>query len=187
MLASDLLRCLIRGPAPTLESNSQLGISISSWLEGRTPVYGHTIIKTNEHTTPKLSINLGLPQGSPLSSILYLFYNGDLLDDCAKERMDAQGYIDDITLIATGKSVKSNSQKLAKIHNQVCENWRVKHGSEFGLAKYQLIHITRKRIVDYTAGVKLRGWHLVKGATTAVNLGITLQLKLSWKDHVSKI
>ncbi len=36
--------------------------------------------------------------------------------------MDAQGYIDDITLIATGKSVKNNSQKLAKVHNQVCEN-----------------------------------------------------------------
>ncbi len=100
--------------------------------------------------------------------------------------MDAQGYIDDITLIATGKLVKSNSQKRAKIHNQVCENWRVKHGSEFGLAKYQLIHITRKRNVDYTAGVKLRGGHLVKGATTAVSLGITLQSKLSWKDHISK-
>ncbi len=101
--------------------------------------------------------------------------------------MNAQGYIDDITPIATGKSVKSNSQKLAKIHNQVCENWRVKHGSEFGLAKYQLIQITRKKNVDYTAGVKLRGGHLVKGVTTEVNLGITLQSKLSWKNHVSKI
>ncbi len=93
--------------------------------------------------------------------------------------MDAQGYIDDITLIAKGQLVKSNSQKLAKVHNQVYKNWRVKHGSEFGLAKHQLIHITRKRNVDYTAGVKLRGRHLVKGATTAVKLGIILQPKLS--------
>ncbi len=155
---------------------------VASFLTDR-----HTIVKTNKHTTPKLSINLGLPQGSPLSSILYLFYNGDLLDDFARKGVDAQGYIDDITIIAMGKSVKSNSQKLAKVHNQVCKNWRVKHGSEFGLAKYQLIHITWKRNVDYTAGIKLRGGHLVKGATTAVNLGITLQSKLSWKDQVSKI
>ncbi len=155
---------------------------VASFLTDR-----HTIVKTNKHTTPKLSINLGLPQESPLSSILYLFYHGNLLDDYAKKKVDAQGYIDDITLIATGKSVKSNSQKLAKVHNQVCENWRVKHGSKFGLGKYQLIHITRKRNVDYTSGVKLKGGHLVKGATTKVNLGITLQSKLSWKDHVSKI
>ncbi len=147
----------------------------------------HTIVKTNKHTTAKLFINLGLLQKSPLSSILYLFYNMDLPDDCARKRVDAQGYIDDITLIAMGKSVKSYSQKLAKVHNQVCEKWRVKHGSEFGLAKYQLIHITRKRNVNYTAGIKLRGGHLVKGAITVVNLGITLQSKLSWKDHISKI
>lgn len=87
---------------------------------------------------------MGLPQGSPLSSILYLFDNGDL-DDCAKKGVDAQGYIDDVTLIATSKSVKGNTQKLAKVHNQVCEDWRVKHRSEFSLAKYQLIHISRKR------------------------------------------
>lgn len=155
---------------------------IASFLTNR-----HIIVKTNEYTTPKLSINLGLPQGSPLSSILYLFYNGDILDDCAKKGVDAQGYIDDITLIATGRSVKGNSQKLAKVHNEVCENWRVKHGSEFGLAKYQLIHITRKRNTDYTSGVKLRGEFLVKGATTKVNLGITLNSKLSWTDHVSKV
>ncbi len=90
---------------------------LSSFLTDR-----HTIVKTNKHTIPKLFIILGLPQGSPLSSILFLFCNRDLLDDYAKERMDAQGYIDDIILIATGKLVKSNSQKLAKIHNQVCEN-----------------------------------------------------------------
>ncbi len=77
---------------------------VASFLTDR-----HTIVKTNEQATPKLSINLGLPQGSPLSSILYLFYNRDLLDDFAKEKVDAQSYIDDITLIATGKSVKSNS------------------------------------------------------------------------------
>lgn len=29
--------------------------------------------------------------------------------------------------------------------------------------------------------------HVVQGTTTAMNLGITLQSKLSWKDHISKI
>ncbi len=48
----------------------------------------HTIVKTNKYTTLKLFINLGLPLGSPLSSILYLFYKENLLDDFAKEKKD---------------------------------------------------------------------------------------------------
>ena len=155
---------------------------VASFLTNR-----QTIVKTNEHTTSKLSIDLGLPQGSPLSSILYLFYNADLLEDSAAKGVGAQGFIDDITLIATSKSTRGNTQKLAKVHNQTCEDWRAKHGSEFSLPKYQLIHISRKRDIDYTAGVRLRGGHIVRGTTTAVNLGITLQSKLSWKDHVSKV
>ena len=67
-----------------------------------------TIIKTNKHITLKLSIDIGFLQGLPLSSILYFFYNGDLLNDCAKKKLVAQGYINDITLIATSKSVKDN-------------------------------------------------------------------------------
>ena len=147
----------------------------------------HTIVKINEHTTPKLSIDHGLPQGLPLSSILYLFYNADLLDDSAKKGVKAQGFIDDITHIITGKSTRDNTQKLAKVHNSVCKDWRAKHGSEFSIRKYQLIHISRKQDVGYIAEVRLRGGHVVQGRTTAINLGITLQSKFSWKDHISKI
>ena len=74
-----------------------------------------TIVKTNKYTTPKLSIEIGLLQGLPLFSIFYLFYNGDLLDDCAKKKVDTQGYIGDITLIAISKLGKNNNQKLARV------------------------------------------------------------------------
>lgn len=81
----------------------------------------------------------------PLFSIFYLFYNKDLLDDYAKKGIDAQRYIDDITIIATGKSVKDNNQKLAKIYNQVYKSWKIKHQSEFNLPKYQFIYISKKK------------------------------------------
>lgn len=70
--------------------------------------------------------------------------------------MDAQQYIDNITLIATGKLVKKNNQKLARIYNQVCKNWRVKYRSEFNFPKYQLIHISKKQNIDYIADIRLR-------------------------------
>ncbi len=146
-----------------------------------------TIIKTNEYTKPKLFIDLGFPQGWPLSFILYLFYNRNLLDHWDKKGVDAQGYTDNITLITKRKSVKGNNQQLAKVYNQVWESWKMKHGSEFRLPKYQLIHISRKRNINYTTDVRLRRSHLIQGASTAGNLGMTLQSTLKWKDQISKI
>ena len=99
----------------------KMDIKMVDWFASF-PTDRHTIVKTNEHNTPRLSINLGLLQGSSLSSILYLFYNENLFDDYAKKEVDMKGYIDDITLIATGKLVKSNSKKLTKVHNQVFES-----------------------------------------------------------------
>lgn len=103
-----------------------------------------TILKINNHNTSKLFINLGLPQRLPLLSIFYLFYNTDLLENSVVKGVGTQGFINDITFIATNKSTRGNTQNLAKVHNQICEDWRAKHGSEFSLPKYQLIYISKK-------------------------------------------
>lgn len=103
----------------------------------------------------------------------------DLLNNGIKKRVDVQNNINDMILIALGKLVKNNSQKLVRVHNQVCENWRAKHGSKFSSAHYQLIHIIRKQNIVYIVGVKLQGRFLVKKVITVVNLGITLYLKLN--------
>lgn len=51
---------------------------IESFLSNRT-----TILKTKEHETDKVDITVGIPQGSPLSPILFLFYNAPLLERAA--------------------------------------------------------------------------------------------------------
>jgi hypothetical protein len=40
-------------------------------------------------------------QGSPLSPILYLFYNADLLENCAMDGVLSSGWVDDVSLMAT--------------------------------------------------------------------------------------
>ena len=70
--------------ATPLLSKSIISCNIVNWVASFL-TNRQTIVKTNEHTTPKLYTDLGLPQGSPLSSILYLFYNVDLLDNCTKK------------------------------------------------------------------------------------------------------
>lgn len=50
---------------------------IASFISNRS-----TIIKTNERNSDNIHISTGIPQGSPLSPILYLFYNADLIEIC---------------------------------------------------------------------------------------------------------
>ena len=50
--------------------------------------------------------------------------------------MDTQENIKNIIFIAIRKSIKSNNQKLAKIHNQVYKSWKIKHRSKFSLLNY---------------------------------------------------
>jgi hypothetical protein len=48
---------------------------VSSFLTDR-----FTHLKFNDFTSALLSVSMGIPQGSPLSPILYLFYSSDLLE-----------------------------------------------------------------------------------------------------------
>ena len=58
---------------------------IVSFLEDRS-----TTIQLREHTTNSLQINTGIPQGSPISPILYLFYNADILEDATRGILERQ-------------------------------------------------------------------------------------------------
>ena len=90
---------------------------ISSFLSNRT-----TTLVLPEFTAKAIEVHTGIPQGSPLSPILYLFYNADLLEQCASRQVSTLGYIDDASLLAVGKTVQHNTQAL-KVAHQKAEDW----------------------------------------------------------------
>lgn len=59
---------------------------IASFLSAR-----KTRITIDGFQSGEYQINTGIPQGSPLSPILYLFYNADLIDECNQEPDTGRG------------------------------------------------------------------------------------------------
>lgn len=156
---------------------------IASFTQNRT-----TIIKTNECSSNPVYISTGIPQGSPLSPILYLFYNADLLEICASSssHITAGGFIDDTVLLATSPSTAENCEKLKKTH-RLCVNWAKKHASKFDTTKYQLVHLSRKQNTDISKDLLLDDGHIIKAQKSEILLGVEIDNQLKWRTHLDRI
>ncbi len=63
----------------------------------------------------------GISQRSPVSPILFLFFNAPLIERCAKAKLKLQveGFVDDIHLLTYGKSTEANCETLRKAY-EIC-------------------------------------------------------------------
>jgi hypothetical protein len=66
-----------------------------------------TKIQLYEGMSKEFDIPTGIPQGSPLSLILYLFYNADLLE-IARGSDLVTGYIDDTSFLVKGLTIEES-------------------------------------------------------------------------------
>lgn len=111
---------------------------IASFFETRT-----TILKLVDYTTKRFDISVGIPQGSPLSPVPYLFYNADLIDLCTSPILlsTAFGYIDDIAILVWGDTEDEIITLLNILHDKWLF-WSSTHASVFAVTEYQLIHFS---------------------------------------------
>ena len=75
----------------------------------------------------------GIGQGDPLSMLLYLYYNADMLDIPKGHNETGLGYVDDMALLEIGKDFGKAHQRLKHMMNRPGggHNWSVKHNSKF--------------------------------------------------------
>jgi ribonuclease HI len=153
---------------------------IASFLQDRSTQLQFNGSKSGHIPTPA-----GVPQGSPLSPLLYMFYNADLLDIAQPHQATGLGFIDDITYGIQGNTDKENARKIKRILNEA-EEWRKKHGVQFETSKYILVHYSRNRQRETKAPVTINGV-TIKPSNEAKYLGVIFDQELRFKSHLQHV
>lgn len=130
--------------------------------------------------------NAGLAQGSPLSPILFAFFNCDLVDQPVDFHGGASAFIDDYFRWRVGWSAEENLAKIQSEDIPRIEAWAQKTGSSFAAEKTELIHITRKRSEQCQGQILMNG-NTITPSTTAKLLGVIFDHELRWKEHVQQV
>jgi hypothetical protein len=147
-----------------------------------------TRITTPGYTTDWIPTQTGIPQGSPLSPILFLFFISELLETFQRVDSDtfAIGFVDDTNLITWGDSAQENCKRLTEAHTK-CISWAERHGAVFAPAKYQLIHFTKRtgNETDLNSTIQIAGQPVQLQKSSIRVLGVQIDTRLNWKAHIA--
>ena len=131
-------------------------------------------------------ITNGIGQGDPLSMILYVIYNSDLVDIAKKEKGELTlAFVDDTALIAVGNSFEETHQKLMDMLERCGGGykWSNHHNSRFETNKFALMDFTLNR-TRHCPSMTLHGV-VIKSTATHKFLGVMLDNELWWKAHTT--
>jgi hypothetical protein len=105
----------------------------------------YIIFKLIDHIIDRIQIVINVLQKFSMSSILYVFYNANLIDWCINSQTDIieADFIDDIKILIMSDSTEENVVSLKSIHVELCMIWAHQHDSLFVSIKYELIHFRR--------------------------------------------
>lgn len=162
-----------------------------SWLCGR-----QTVLELPGHDPALFWENGGLPQGSCLSPILFLFFAAGLLENPNAKKAASSGvelfaFVDDTYIMVRSGSFEQNCEDLKAVHDCLFE-WAENNGIGFGPDKYGLLHFkdsvdSKKTITCCPAIENLPPAETLFEKDHLVILGVAVDSCLSWGPHVDHI
>jgi hypothetical protein len=105
----------------------------------------YIIFKLINHIINRIRIAMNVFRRFSISSILYVFYNANLIDWCINLQIDIieANFINDINILVINNSIEKNVLTLKLIHVEFCMFWAHQHNSLFASTKYEFIHFKR--------------------------------------------
>ena len=154
-----------------------------------------TRIKFDDFISDSIDITNGIGQGDPLSMLLYIIYNADLLDITDDDQLEAAlGYVDDIALVAVGNNFDETTTRLQNLMTKQDGglDWSVSHNSRFEINKSAVMHLSRLSRVDpeqVDCRIPLPRPPLIVNNQTITEvqtykyLGVIIDTQLRWKKQ----
>ncbi len=124
-----------------------------------------------------------------MSSILYVFYNANLIDWCINSQIDIidANFIDDIDILIMSDSAKENVIFLKAIHAESCIIWAHQHDSLFASIKYELIHFRRFSASSDSKMILRILDHQIALFSKCKYLEVIMNNQLIWKHHLKHL
>jgi len=109
-----------------------------------------TKLKFDNCVSDTIRIDNGIGQGNPLSMILYIMYNTDLLEIANSPEEESIGFMDDAMVLAVANNFQETVELISDFMNREKGgfNWSLSHNSNYEISKLTITHFTRKRIAS---------------------------------------
>ena len=162
----------------------ELGVSrvLVNWIEN---LLKHRTVQAELNgEVVKREVMKGNPQGGILSPFLWNCVLNSLLVELHNRGFHIQAYADDLAVLVTGTDTSWIRGRAQKAINIAAE-WATKQELQFSSNKTEVVLFTHKRNPKIGT-LRLNGQplHLSKEAKL---LGVTLDSKLTWKSHITRI
>lgn len=143
-------------------------------------------------TSSKFWVNTGIPQGSPLSPILFLFFSAPGLEAASECRYKGAtiyvfAYVDDTYILSVSNSYMTNCRAIEKCH-EVMMKWARKVGVIFSPQKYHVMHFKRpwSREADCKLVPKITDFDKKPEESMKI-LGVQVDKGLRWEEHIREV
>ncbi|KAJ8468306.1 hypothetical protein ONZ45_g17291 [Pleurotus djamor] len=145
-----------------------------------------TTMVFDDFTSDWINIDNGIGQGDPISMILYLFYNADLLEIPYQQiGEDAIAYVDDASFIAVADDFTDahNMLRSMMVRPDGGYDWSQSHNSRFETSKLRLMDFSPTEIARHPK-LTLNGTNIKREKSYKL-LGITLDENLRWHQQTA--